>query len=56
MPGDKIKPPSSSVNQYTPEEQAQIDELLRGAIKAEELYGADELERYAEEQRRAKRG
>ncbi len=43
----------SSRSQYTVEEQAQIDELLEGAIEAEEIYSIDELEEYSEQQRRA---
>lgn len=36
---------------YTPEQKAQLRELLRDACEAEECFDLDELERFAEAER-----
>lgn len=41
----------SDKNQYTDEEQRQIDDLIQGAAEAEDFFTLDELEEYADEQR-----
>ena len=40
---------------YTEKERAQLSDLLAHALDAEELCSEDELERFAEEQRKAKK-
>lgn len=42
---------SSIPSEYTTEEQQRVDELIQNAVDAEELYGADECEAFAERQR-----
>ena len=37
---------------YTPKQQARLDELMRGACEAEELFDLDELEEFADRKRR----
>lgn len=50
---DSRKPEGSP---YTPTEQALVNELVHSAAVAVEIYGEDELERFAEEQRRQANG
>lgn len=41
----------ASLSEYTPEEQEQVDQLIKDAADAEDLYGADECESFAARQR-----